>query len=147
MPPVSAVGSAARGTALARIALTDALARCGTPIALGMLSQLNVIRMKSSTAKLSGVRLLKVAAVALTMAGCATLQIGSDYDRQVDFSKYRTFTVMQRQHQEAHNPLVVQRAEDDITQALISKGYRQANDAATADFAVDFTIGSRERID
>jgi hypothetical protein len=112
-----------------------------------MQSQLKVIPMKSCTAKLSGVRLLTVAAVALAMAGCATLQVGSDYDRHVDFSKYRTFAIMQRQHQEAHNPLAVQRAEDDITQALIGKGFQQANDAASADFAVDFTIGSRERID
>jgi Domain of unknown function (DUF4136) len=118
----------------------------GTPIAAEMASG-GKSYMKRRTAKLSGVALLTVAAVALALSSCATLQVGSDYDRHVDFSKYRTFSLMQRQHRETHNPLVVQRTEDDITQALISKGYQHASDPGTADFAVDFTIGSRERTD
>jgi len=44
-----------------------------------------------------------------------------------------------------HNPLVVSRTQDDIVQGLEAKGYRLATDPATADFAVDFTIGSHER--
>lgn len=88
-----------------------------------------------------------IAALVLALVGCETLQVGSDYDRQVNFSKYHTFTIMQRQREGVDNPLVVQRTEDDITQELIRKGYQQASDPATADFAVDFTIGSRERTD
>lgn len=85
--------------------------------------------------------------IAVTLAGCTTLQVGSDYDRSASFANFHTFTIMQRAHRGAHNPLVVSRAQDDITQALIRKGYQLASDPAAADFAVDFTIGSRERTD
>jgi hypothetical protein len=87
--------------------------------------------------------------VALTLAlfGCATLQVGSDYDRQANFSNYRTFTLMHRQHENVHNPLVIQRTEDDIRAELIRKGYQLATDPSTADFTVDFTVGSKERTD
>ena len=32
------------------------------------------------------------------LASCATLQVGSDYDRSANFSTYHTFTLMQREH-------------------------------------------------
>ncbi|MBV8495985.1 MAG: DUF4136 domain-containing protein [Gammaproteobacteria bacterium] len=81
------------------------------------------------------------------LSGCATTQVGSDYDRGASFTGYQTFTVMHRQHHGSHNPLVAQRAEDDIKSDLTAKGYRYTDDAASADFTVDFTIGSKERTD
>jgi Domain of unknown function (DUF4136) len=87
-----------------------------------------------------------VAAV-MAMAGCATVQVGSDYDKSASFSGLHTFTIMQREHRGTQNPLVVTRAEDAIRQDLISKGYSPASAAAGADFSVDFTIGSKERTD
>lgn len=83
----------------------------------------------------------------VALAGCSTLRVGSDYDKQATFTNFHTFTVMQRQHLRVRNPLVVSRAQDAITQELIRKGYQQATDPASADFSVDFTIGSHERTD
>jgi len=83
----------------------------------------------------------------LVCAGCASLQVGSDYDKSAQFSTYHTFTLMHRDDHGARNPLVAQRVEDAIRQDLISKGYRPAGDGTSADFAVDFTVGSRERTD
>jgi hypothetical protein len=83
----------------------------------------------------------------LALASCATLQVGSDYDRAATFNQLHTFTVMQRQHLKARNPLVVTRARDAIIAELQRKGYQLATDPATADFSVDFTIGSHERTD
>ena len=83
----------------------------------------------------------------LIMAGCATMQVGSDYDRQASFASYRTFMIMHREHNNIHNPLVVQRAEDAIVREFTAKGYHLVPDPAGADFTVDFTIGSRERTD
>jgi hypothetical protein len=83
-------------------------------------------------------------------AGCATLQVGSDYDRSATFVHYHSFTLMNRPHHGADvdsNPLVVQRAEDAIREEMSRKGYQLASDAATADFSVDFTIGAQERTD
>jgi hypothetical protein len=81
------------------------------------------------------------------LASCATVQVGSDYDASAKFANYHTFTLMQREHKGIRNPLVATRAEDDIKQELQRRGYTLAADPASADFAVDFTIGSQERTD
>jgi len=84
----------------------------------------------------------------LAVSGCATLQVGSDYDRSASFTAYHFFTVMRRDHEgDARNPLVIQRADDAIRRELVAKGYVEATDPSRADFAVDFTIGSKERTD
>ncbi len=103
--------------------------------------------MKRRSRALSKILLSGVATVTMALAACATMRVGSDYDRQANFSNYHTFTLMQRQHPNVQNPLVVSRAQDDIVQELTRKGYRQATDPAAADFAVDFTVGSRDRTD
>jgi hypothetical protein len=94
------------------------------------------------------------AVAAVASGGCATIQVGSDYDRSAsaNFANYHSFTLMKREHHAhgtdaATNPLVVQRAEDAIKAELERKGYRLVTDPAAADFAVDFTIGSQERTD
>jgi Domain of unknown function (DUF4136) len=84
---------------------------------------------------------------ALILCACSTLQVGSDHDPGTNFSSYKTFTLMQRSHTGVSNPLVPVRVSDAIKADLLSKGYVQATDPATADFTVDFTIGVRERID
>jgi predicted small secreted protein len=86
-------------------------------------------------------------AALVLVAGCATMQVGSDYDRQASFANYHTFGVMHRDHNNIQNPLVVQRAEDAIVREFTAKGYQLVPDPATADFTVDFTVGSRERTD
>src|SRR6185312_7941420 len=100
-------------------------------------------QLKESPVKLLAVGCL----IAATLASCSTLKIGSDYDKQASFAGYHTFTMMQRQHLRVRNPLVVSRAQDAIVADLRQKGYQETTDPATADFSVDFTIGSRERTD
>jgi hypothetical protein len=84
---------------------------------------------------------------ALILSGCTSLQVGSDYDKAASFAGYHSFAIMRREHTGAHNPLVATRAEDAIRAELIRKGYTPAADPQTADFTVDFTIGSKERTD
>ena len=84
--------------------------------------------------------------LALALGGCETLRTGSDYDRAVNFSSYHTFTWLPREEYGFRNPLMAARAEDAITAALEQKGYRYVQNRADADFAVDFTMGSRERV-
>lgn len=86
----------------------------------------------------------------MAAAGCATVQIGSDYDRTASFSNYHTFALMHRDHHAGtgmSNPLAIQRAEDAIKQEMARKGYVLTPDPATADLMVDFTMGSQERTD
>jgi len=91
-------------------------------------------------------RLLRMAGL-LALAACATLQVGSDYDRSASFSGYHYFTWLPRERYGTSNPLVVQRAHDAIQARLTQEGFTYVTDAAAADFAVDFTIGARERIE
>jgi len=94
--------------------------------------------------------MLAIASVLTAMGGCATVQVGSDYDRSASFVNYYSFTLMKREHHgtnPATNPLVVQRAEDAIKAELERRGYRLTTDPAAADFTVDFTIGAQERTD
>jgi Domain of unknown function (DUF4136) len=93
---------------------------------------------------------LTLAATITVIGGCATVQVGSDYDRSASFATYHSFTLMKREHHgtnPATNPLVVQRAEDAIKAELTRKGYQLTTDPAAADFTVDFTMGSQERTD
>jgi hypothetical protein len=103
--------------------------------------------MKSSntTTLLRGAALAAVGV--LMLSACTTLKVGTDHDPAADFEGYKTFTIMQRSHQGISNPLIATRAADAIKADLLSKGFVQASDAATADFVVDFTIGARDRTD
>ena len=85
----------------------------------------------------------------LALAACATKpQISSDYDHSAQFSAYHSFTLIMRPHEIAQsNPFVVQRTYDAIREELSSKGFTYVTDPAQADFAVDFTIGTRDRVD
>ena len=90
---------------------------------------------------------LAVAGMTAVLAGCTSLKVGNDYDRAADFSGFHSFSVMSREHHGSRNPLVTQRARDAIQAELTLSGFSLASDAAAADFVVDFTIGSRERVD
>jgi len=81
----------------------------------------------------------------LALGGCTTLRVASDYDRSVSFGAYHSFAWLAREHVGTRNPLTIQRARDAIQAELSRKGFTYVPDAATADFVVDFTIGSRER--
>jgi hypothetical protein len=96
---------------------------------------------------LLGLTIVLPLVLALALSGCETLRVGSDYDRAANFSSYHTFTWLPRENYGVANPLVVERAREAILSALEQKGYRYVSSAQEADFAVDFTIGSHERVD
>ena len=84
----------------------------------------------------------------LTLAACnVPPHVATDYDDSVAFAKFRSFTLMERPHPAAKNPLVAQRTYDAIRAELTGKGFTYTDDAAHADFAVDFAVGARDRWD
>ena len=83
----------------------------------------------------------------LAVAACSTTHVSSDYDHGAQFSSFHSFTMIARAHATAKNPLAVQRTYDAIKAELTRKGFAYAEDAAQADFAVDFTIGAADRLD
>lgn len=61
-------------------------------------------------------RMLTIAFIGV-LAACASLRVGSDFDRNAVFSSYHTFAWMPREHQGTRNPLVVERASAVIAAA------------------------------
>lgn len=96
--------------------------------------------------------LIAIAASSLVLAGCATTgRITTDFDQSQNFSEYATFAWAGR------SPMIIQgnrlvpamvQAEvaEAIKQDLISKGYTYTQNLQEADFAVSFTIGTRDGI-
>src|ERR1700750_1672793 len=139
-------------SAIQMLSLTDFISHGQQPTCLVELSPRNapcsypsdqgVIMSYKSTLTL--LWLIATTACLSALAGCTTLNVGSDYDRAASFAPLHTFTIMQREHKDVQNPLVATRAEDAIREELVRKGYQQPNDRSAADFSVDFTIGSKE---
>lgn len=90
-------------------------------------------------------------AVVLLAACATTLPVRMDYDRQADFSGYRTFTWISDNPLIGSNPEVSALTRSRIITAigneLERKGYAKAASRDDADFAVGFTVGTRDRID
>jgi hypothetical protein len=93
------------------------------------------------------VALALIMPLVLGLSACETLRVGSDYDRTASFSGFHSFTWVRADDVGMHNPLVAERAREAIKARLERMGYTYVSEADQADFAVDFTIGSRERVD
>ena len=86
-----------------------------------------------------------VAAVALScLSGCASVR--SDYDRSASFANFHTYIILPRGHSD-DSPVLVTRITEAITSELAHRGFRPASDPTNADFAVDFSLGYKERAD
>lgn len=90
---------------------------------------------------------------ALAVTGCATMQAGSDYYPEADFSEYRTFAwvsdsplIESDSERVAISPLSVRRIREAIERELSGKGFTLVADAGAADFALSFTVGARDMI-
>ena len=87
------------------------------------------------------------------LAGCAsTFKATHDHDADHDFSNYQTFAWLSKNPMKVAagvptvNPLLEPRIMSALETALVAKGYRWVAEAKSADFAISFTIGSREEI-
>jgi hypothetical protein len=90
----------------------------------------------------------RLLAAGLAVAACSTTtHVITDYDRGARFSDFHSFTMIERPHPGTDNPLVERRTADAIRAQLTSRGFTYVVDPAQADFAVDFTIGSSDRLD
>jgi len=68
------------------------------------------------------------AVVALSATACGyTISTSTDYDSAVDFGRYTTFFIMKGNS--SGNPLLDQRANDDVRQALTMKGWAEASES------------------
>ena len=96
----------------------------------------------------AGTGLFAVALAVASLAACESMRVASDFDRSASFAGYHSFAWLPREQSgtSSGNPLVRQRAHDATQAELIRKGYAYTDNPASADFVVDITLGSRERV-
>lgn len=93
------------------------------------------------------------AVIVFVLGGCASgFQATHDHDPGHDFRAYQTFAWISERPMRvaasaaAPNPLLEPRIMSAISDALAAKGYTRVDQATAANFAVSFTLGSREQI-
>lgn len=97
---------------------------------------------------------LWAALAVLGLAGCATtIDTFVDYDKQVDFSKYETFSWISEHPMataprmaQAVNPLMEGRIQDAISRELRTRGYRFEPVGSDVDFVVSFSVSARKEM-
>ncbi len=94
---------------------------------------------------------LSLVAVAALLSGCATpIEARVDYDDSVDFSSYRGFVwVSDRPMVVAGadvDPLTQQHVQAAVERELGARGYVVELDPGRAQFAIAFTVGTRESV-
>jgi hypothetical protein len=87
------------------------------------------------------------------LAGCATaFKATFDHDPAQDFSGYKTFAWISDHPMKVGradripNPMLEPRIMSTVEERLAVKGYSKVQDAASADFVLAFTVGSREEV-
>lgn len=94
-----------------------------------------------------------MALVSLCLAACAsTFEASYDSDPTQDFNVYKTFgwisenPMILGSSDRVPNPLLQPKIMSTLEAGLATKGYTRIDDVEAADFAVSFTVGSREEI-
>lgn len=85
--------------------------------------------------------ILFVALVVLT--ACSSMSVTRDWDPNIDFSKFQTFTVLD--DRQDINRLIDQRIRDAIVATLTSKGLKQADSPDKADLAIGYQVATEGR--
>lgn len=87
------------------------------------------------------------------LAGCSSIQVSQDYDKQVDFSSYHSYLWLPEEDQvkpgaaqlQAQNRLVSQRIETAITRVLAEKGFQPSSNQNT-DFYVTYHLELKDKV-
>ena len=79
-----------------------------------------------------------------SLAACSGISVTSDWDPGVDFSKFKTFAVLE-ETQPSINRLVAQRIRAAIVMELTAKGLQQVDTPDKADLAIGYQVTTEER--
>ena len=86
----------------------------------------------------------------LAVGACESIKVNSDYEHDVAFASYRTFSWISDHPMISKatevSPLAEGRVQRAITNDLASKGITYVANPSKADFVVAFSIGAREKI-
>lgn len=118
---------------------------------LNMLASLRatLLRSRSKSAVKSTIA---AAGTALLLSACGSTPPVIDYDNSVNFSAYKTYAfisdrpLMTAVNSPQASPLLEGRLVRHTDEILQAQGFRKVDDAEAADFAVGFTVGSRDKV-
>ena len=85
----------------------------------------------------------------LLLAGCTTVRVSTDWDRDASFSSYRTFAFMRREGRgpgRQMSPILLKNVENAIRAELTAKGLREAEEGRP-DLRVSVHAGSKEKLE
>ena len=91
-----------------------------------------------------GSGLWAVLAAVLLLSGCSNVNVRSDWDHAVDFSRFETFAFIDDMDSSI-NRLIDGRIRRALVEDLTSKGLRQADSTDAADLAVGFQVATENR--
>jgi hypothetical protein len=87
-------------------------------------------------------------AVALLLQACSSTNVTTDFDRQANFAKYRTFgwmPVPDNANQMFNNSLIRKHVQNAVTSALTAKGMHPS--AGSPDILIAYHMGVKDKID
>lgn len=92
--------------------------------------------------------------LALFIGGCSSnptpAKVNFDQNTEISTLNYQTFAWLAASKivrmPEGLNPIMKARVDEAIEQAFIKRGYQLVKDPESADFAISYSIGSREKI-
>ncbi len=89
--------------------------------------------------------ILAACAIMLVGAGCSSVSVNHDYDPQVNFSQYKTFSWLPIPAKATTNQLVVRRIKDAMTRQLEAKGILLVSQ--NANFLIAMHGTTQEKLD
>lgn len=93
--------------------------------------------------------LLVICLALIALVGCSSVQVSTDYDPNVDFSQYKTFSLPTNDRPPddalAQNPLVAKRIELAVSRELEAKGFKKV-DTGVPDLVVITYAGVQEKM-
>lgn len=93
-----------------------------------------------------------VLVLAVILGGCSSTGPVVDYDRAADFSNYKTYAfisdnpLMRAPGSPPGSPLLEGKLVNITDDAMQAKGFTKIENAESADFAIGFTVGARDKI-
>jgi hypothetical protein len=95
--------------------------------------------------------LLLILSMALMMMACSSVTVKTDYDREYDFAKFKTYRwaagkEINPQDELQKYPLVLKRVRESVNKTLAEKGLTQAQEGEEFDLVVMVHAGLKERM-
>ncbi len=95
--------------------------------------------------------ILMILSIALMMMACSSVTVKTDYDREYDFTKFKTYrwaagTEINPQDELQKYPLVLKRVVEAVDKTLAEKGMTKVEEGSDFDLVVMVHAGSKERM-